>query len=507
MKTIYKSLALAATLLMYGCGGIVLDLATTTPEPGTEASNETPIEDPTITRLPWFDFNDLPATTASALPGSSSTFTYSTTLGSGGSEGWRAVLSYGGNVFDSIYKFLNGYNSPNMGYETYGYFEIDSSRAVSGNSLKFTITGGKNQATLPLGKGLKVLNKAEYLSYLESGQNPVDSSTAVGNPYIYVANSSMNHAPVSFSASQGATALTVWMWFPDSWSVGNGGWEKPPQTTLTFGPFSQVRNDEIFPVGHSSYNSTRNIGNHFYHDYPIGGGGWVKIYIDSHPQHNNAWHNESLYPYPSKSARSIGPTYFNNLYRIYFAGRNYEGAVPPPYAVWFDEFAFIQDPEPQNNETITNPAIMFHTTRGTFEVGFHEKYLHCSDNFPNYELRYSFAPITNANWTDATPAHIIPRAGFNNTANTNGRIVKNSTCYKNVWAEFKLADSDQAALKVGTKLFFAIKDVSQANGNGMTPAASGKGRNYTVNPASWDYEGDQPALLLIKRFDYTIIEK
>ena len=147
---------------------------------------------------------------------------------------------------------------------------------------------------------------------------------------------------------------------------------------------------------------------------------------------------------------------------------------------------------------------MFNHNKNSFEVGFYDKYLQCLNNLTSYEMRYSFSPITSANWSSAIPVHVIPRSGFNNTDNYNGRITKNSECYQRVWAEFKLSDVDQLTLNDGEKIYFAVKDVSQLNGNEQTPAIAGKGRNYAENPENFDYASDQAALLLIKRFDYII---
>ena len=127
-------------------------------------------------------------------------------------------------------------------------------------------------------------------------------------------------------------------------------------------------------------------------------------------------------------------------------------------------------------------------------------------------MRYSFSPITNNNWNQATPAHIVADSRYGIDDRSDGKFAKWWPYYQAVWAPFRLASSaDEAKLTAGVKVYFAIKDISQVNGNGASPVLDcgvGNwgtcGRDYASHGDTFDFAGDKPVLNLIKRIDFII---
>ena len=340
------------------------------------------------TVTPYVDFNDFPKTEPDAVPGSSNDWIYTTAqtnpqpgyyMTTYDSAGWRTRNAYpepNAAVHDLFYRYGSlPYNSSHMGFETYGYLEIDGTRAVVGNSLRYRVTGGKNANTCPDGNsgplpcnasGLKVTTKEGYLDYIENGQDPVEGDQAMGHPYIYFSNTSQNANPVPFVQAPGHNRLSLYVYLPDEVENGPGGYTTPPAITLNIGPYN-------------------GIGGHWYHHYTFQGGGWAHVIVDGHPQHNNAWSSASLYPYPSSSMRNMDIAYFNGMYRWYLTTKPYDGVAAPPYSVWIDEIEFQLDDEPQNSETICSPSILHHASSNLFEVGFMDKYKNNGKSYATYE--------------------------------------------------------------------------------------------------------------------------
>lgn len=451
----------------------------------------------------FLNFDDFPVTPALGTPGNSPTWTYVPEL-MYGNAGWQTA----GATKNYFFRYNNTYNNSHMGFETYGYLEIDGEKAVHENSLRYVITGGKNSTTCPDSStncnafGTKLLNKETYVSEIAAGLNPVATGETVGAPYIYFANSGADSVATATPfdyVPKGTTRLSFYMYVPPGASVGPGGYGVPVRPTIGAGPYTKITSDEVFPGGSSS----TYVGGHWYNQFSLEGGGWAKMYIESHPEHNNGFSDASKYPYPSSSLRSIGPAFFEKMYKFYINMANYEGVETVPYSVWFDEFAFETDIEPQNNETMNNPAVIRNDTTGIFNVSITGKYKNLGYCGGTYQLRYSSSPITNANWDSATPTHILADSRFSIKDNANGIFSKWWSGYVYIWAPFKLQDEDQVKITNGQVIYFALKDISQVDGDGLDPVATG-GRKYGTYPASFDYAGDKPVLKLIKRFDYTV---
>lgn len=461
----------------------------------------------------FYDFDNLPPTAPNEIPKSGGGFLYTTesvnpdknyTMTLYNRSGWRSTAGYPDNdsIKDYFFKHSISNNSSHLGFENYGYLEIDDATSIKGNSLRYRITGGKNYSTLPNANGLQLHTKKEYLDYLADGHDPVQGNMKVGVPYIYFSNTSNNNNPVSFWQAKNTNQLSIYVKLPAGISNGAGGFGKAASNTVHMGPYSNVPKSNVYANGDPNSLS----GGHWYHQYYTQGGGWTHFILDGHPQHSNTMSQASQYPYPSSSFRNIGTEYFNNMHKLYWTAVPYDGIAVPGYSVWIDEIEFQNDPEPQNSETIGSPSVLFLPDQKIFEIGFNDKYKNNAHSYSTYEVRYSFAQITNANWNSATPVHIQADSRYGISASTGGKFKKWWPYYQAVWAPFRLAPHDEFKLTPGTTVYFAIKDVSQENGNSQNPVGGDykAGRRYADFPNTFDYAGDQAVLNLIKRIDYLI---
>ncbi|HOW97648.1 MAG TPA: choice-of-anchor D domain-containing protein [Kiritimatiellia bacterium] len=446
----------------------------------------------------FMDFDGLPVTAGLGKPGSAAPWLYTTAtenplagtpMTDYDRAGWRNTNAYGPqtNTLSMFYLYYTTDNSVHMGFGTHGYLEIDDGNALSGRSLRYTVTGGVNANGT---NGVLVTAKAHFTNSLNLGVDPIAGGVRIGHPYLYFANTSPKETPVPFPEAARANRFSAYFHAPAS--LTNLDDEARPLATVNIGPYN-------------------GIGGHWYHEFCTEGGGWTHALCDGHPQHNNAW-AATNYPYPSKSLRDMGEAYFTNWYRWYVTFKPYTGIADAPYDAWFDQVEFLHDPEPQNNETICSPSITYFPASTNFQIGFMDKYKDNGKSYSTYELRYAFQPIGNAGWSNAVAARILTNAEFGIQARADGKFQKFNPYYQAVWAPFELAATgDTARLTAGTTVYFAIKDISQVGGDGMLPVTNSGigpnaigGRDYSAYSTNFDYAGDQPVLLLIKRTDFRI---
>ena len=488
----------------------------------------------------FLDFDNFPATASGSLPGSSTDAMWNYTesasytgLGSPGTCGWYSQPGiYPGNpndyeIFDAQ---PSGVHSSNQ--NTYGYLDIDNANSISGNSLRFTVTGGCMDGTCC---GSELYNKGTYLSLLASKTNPVCATNEVlGNPTLFFLDETGATPGPAFPSAAAANYFSMYINHSSYVTNGSGGYDTPPNWTINLDPYNG------FGLGGG--------GAHWYHRYYNQGGGWIHTIVDAHPQHVNT---SPIYPYPGSAIRDQGQSYIQDIYRLEIdflsSDGSYDGSGDSfPYSVWMDEMEFDNDTEPQNNETIDSPAVSYYNgsvaeTRYElpqyFEISLNDKYQNGAADAANgaasyatYQVRYSFSPITDSNWSSAIPVHVIADPRYFIAARNDGLISRNALGYNAVWAPFTLAPGDLSMLQPGTMVYFAIKDVGQGdsaecasmsgctntNNDCQTPCMNcgvgywGSnginqcGRDYLNNGQYFDYAGDASALPLIKRIDYQI---
>ena len=101
------------------------------------------------------------------------------------------------------------------------------------------------------------------------------------------------------------------------------------------------------------------------------------------------------------------------------------GKASPPYDILIDNIEFTTDTyTDQNNETISNMAIMFDGT-DSWEISFNDKYKNSGADHATYKLRYSLTgPTTNENWSSATPALIQADTRYYIQSRSDGKFQK-----------------------------------------------------------------------------------
>lgn len=363
-------------------------------------------------------------------------------------------MPYKGSTGIDIYNFLapyqsDAYNTVHMGFNWFGYTEIDSSFAVKGSSLKIVVTGGKTNSG-PNGTieqhGEALYNKEQFLKIA----NPYPATDIkVGCPNIYFKTSDLSTSVLTpIPEASNATKLSLYIYLPGKSSVTHDSTSRPART-LSIGTFTDL--------------AYSNRGQHFYHDYWINGGGWIRLLVQTHPIHSNAGNNS-----PNNYWNS-NPDFLKSLRRFYVVLEPYTGLDSPPFNTWIDEIEFLSDSVPQNNETIMNPAIGYYGNN-TWEISLNTKYK-CSEpgcvssDFFTFETKYSFAPIDNQNYDNAEFCQIEATGAeeFNMRADTTGRFNKQAVGYPRAWARFRLKEADQSKIVSGTKIYFAIKDISSVD--------------------------------------------
>ena len=113
-----------------------------------------------------------------------------------------------------------------------------------------------------------------------------------------------------------------------------------------------------------------------------------------------------------------------------------------------------------------------------------------------YEVKYSFSPITNANYDDAhTPEYTVNFSRSKN--NTEGLIHKPNKGYNLLWAAIDIKEEHKAQLTPHKDIYFAVKDLSTREN--ITPQAID---SELVNVPGL---GEIKRVDLIKSIDYKII--
>ena len=455
----------------------------------------------------YLDFNDFPTTNevAHGVPGSSSTWTYSSGVtnnyplnSESTGSGWlTGIQSDGLHWFFVDYADFQGICYSHMGVDTYGYLSITDS-GHSGKALKHTITGGlpiSDQSgacpNSPAGTPLYNLESYGGLSDVYTGGN-------IGISYIYfhrlTNTGASQRVTTPYALAANANRMYAYVYLPSATTNGTGGYNNPLLQTYEMG---------LFINGNST-------GAHHYFNFYTQGGGWTKMQIEETTNGDNNGNGATRY-IPGM-IKGDGGNLSSGLWQWYMTTQPYSGIATPPYSVTIDDIGFENDTyTPQNNETISNIAVLYKGSTKTWEISFNDKYKNTADAQATYQVKYSLSgPITNENWSSATPVQVTADSRFYIQARNDGKFQKWWPYYQGVWAPFTLTTTDTNSLTAGQTVYFAIKDVSQVN-NTTTPTdgingywgTSQGGRKYATNSA-FNYTTDSAAIPYIKRISYTL---
>ena len=369
----------------------------------------------------------------------------------------------------------------------YGYLDINTEMPAKGSGcLKFVFTGGAylNHENIIAYSGQEIFYKKQFDTLIDSGQSPYATIPLFADEQFYVKFADSKTR--SFEEAQGADRLSLWIYLP------KGSHENSPFPIRTIQYYPYIDTSEA---------------DHYYHWLTnIGMGGWTHLVIDAHPQRNNTGTplDENGNPLPYEYYRvgghdypGNGVEYFNQT--VAFALRLQLGDYNFPTPVYLDHFTFFKSTQPENDETISNLGIGYNPDTHEFDIGFCDKY-RGNKCHATYEVRYSFRPITNASYPKAKYCNVVqaPNLDFTYTTDIKGQIKKPVTGYNQLWGLLKLSSEDEQQLKHGTKIYFALKDVSNRTYPDRDP--------YDEERVEVEHVGQVRRIDLIKTISYEIID-
>lgn len=243
----------------------------------------------------------------------------------------------------------------------------------------------------------------------------------------------------------------------------------------------------------SAYCPDEGPNQHYYHWLAIGmNDAWIHVQIDQHPQHQRGRTSSNPQIENNPAFTAYGEHYFDSLHQIYVAleGSPQDGTT----AFFVDEFRFFNQPQPENEESITSLWVGYSAANDWWEIGFMSRnYLPAEDGtaLSTYAIRYSTSPITNENWNSATPINEMYFGDATHTSNhaQAGVIRKVSGWRGRVWTRFQLDNGIESG---NDKLYFAVKDISVAG------AGAGTGDDWLLN----DFQNAPSAN--VKTIDYSL---
>lgn len=189
---------------------------------------------------------------------------------------------------------------------------------------------------------------------------------------------------------------------------------------------------------------------HYYHYLALNPGAWIHVLLDQHPQHLR----DSSVVSNNPSFTTNGMNYFEHLMQFYMEIR-FPSSQVTQYNL--DELTFYNEPEQQNEESITSLWVGYWPNKDWFEIGFHDESFstHNDTTWSTFEIRWSTQPITNANYNKATVVEPMFYSGVNYTGANDNLVRRPSSWKRPVWTRFTIPNV--ASMPV---IYFAVKDVS-----------------------------------------------
>ena len=368
----------------------------------------------------------------------------------------------------------------------YGYLDIDTQIPIRGTGcLKFVFTGGAYRDNDSISySGSEIFYKSQFDTLIQSGENPYAAIPLFADEQFYVKFADSKTR--TFDEAQGSDRLSFWIYLPE------GSQENSPFPIRTIHYYSYIDTSE---------------NDHYYHWLTnIGMGSWTHIVLDAHPQRNNSGLpvDSQGNPVPYEYYRVGGHDtpgnaidYFNRI--VAFAIRIQLGDYMFPTPVYLDHFTFFKASQPENDETIANIGVGYNPETHEFDIGFCDKY-RGNGCHATYEVRYSFRPITNASYSKTSLCTVVqaPNLDFNYTTDFKGQIKKPVTGYNQLWALLKLNPEDESQLEPGSRIYFAVKDISNRTYPDTDP--------YDEEMVFVDGMGQVRRIDLIKTISYEIYE-
>jgi hypothetical protein len=203
------------------------------------------------------------------------------------------------------------------------------------------------------------------------------------------------------------------------------------------------------------------VGNqHYYHYLALNSNAWIHVLLDQHPTHRRGLNGNSSVP-NNPSFDTDGKNYFEHLNQMYMEIRYDQ---PQKTAYWLDELEYYFEDEPENEDSITSLWVGYWGNEDYFEIGFQDTSFttYNGNSASTFEIRWSDAPITNANYDQAE--RVLPLFYSGVRYSGDDYLIRRANSYrKEAWTRFELPNSNSLS-----KVYFAVKDVSIAGDHAGT---------------------------------------
>lgn len=340
-------------------------------------------------------------------------------------------------------------NSNPQGWPRFGTFVPGEYSGVTGDALGMVFTGGVG----PDDKGGEVAYGVDVQSYdallqAESAGGDIYASRNVpGAASIYY--KALNNDVTTLGIMSKSNRFSLYVWYPADkeryvrYSRNDITAPNAPPKTLAWYPFIDSARED-----------------HYYHHATNrASGGWIHYQFDAHPTHNNTG------PYPDNHAYTEGGFDSPNDGRGYFDRVATFAVVfhavadkPSPYTVLTDDWHAFYQPD-ENEETISNVGAGYDPASKTFDISLEDKF-RCHNCNGSYEVKYSFEPINNDNYSEIKNVSFTENF-FIEDDNAANNIIKPNNYYNQVWARVGIPLSDIKRFLSGERIYFALKDISK----------------------------------------------
>jgi len=205
---------------------------------------------------------------------------------------------------------------------------------------------------------------------------------------------------------------------------------------------------------------------HYYHYFTFEPHGWIHVQLNSRPQHRR----NSFVPYNDPTFVDSGKHYMQYLNQMYIQFHDNEN----PVQYWLDEMRFsstVDSSEPnQNEDSITSVWVGYFPNTDKWQIFWQDQSYETDssegrndDTYSTFQVRWSTAPITNANWSQATPVEGEFYTGEKYTGIDDNTIIRGQSSWTTtVWTQFELPDEIEQS---NNHIYFAIKDISIEGGH------------------------------------------
>jgi hypothetical protein len=259
----------------------------------------------------------------------------------------------------------------------------------------------------------------------------------------------LDNYDTSLGIFKGANRFSLYIWQPADperfrrYSKRERGIPVAPNKTLEWYPF----------IG------GQDRGHYYHYTTNRPAGGWMHVMFDAHPTHHNVGpyeerheFREGGFDYPGD-----GVAYFENIAAFALKFRSMENK-PSPYYILTDDWKGVYV-DGENEETIANLGVGYDPSGRNFDFSLEDKF-RCIECSGKYEIKYSFSPIDNSNFTDAKSLTDLENYYIEDD-NDSHYLIKPHGGYNRVWGRFFIAQSDVERFLSGERIYFAVKDRSE----------------------------------------------